>query len=178
MLAACAHTAPRDSSPKVPAGWPLLAPATLGTDRAVTQVLRAAFADREMTFNCVVKVDHELLTVVALSAIGARLFTLKFDGSEPHVLPATALPAPFRPEGLLNDLQLAFWDLAKLQAAFAGTSWQVTEPFASTRRLKHAGRLVAEVHYASADPWSGRLWLANFAFGYSLSVDTRAVQEP
>ena len=32
--------------------------------------------------------------------------------------------------------------------------------------------LLAEVHYATADPWSGRLWFVNFEFDYSLTIDT------
>lgn len=173
LITACAARPPRVAQ----SGWPPLAPATLGADRTVTQVLRAAFADREMTFNCVVKVDRERVTLVALSAIGERLFTLTFDGTKYDVQSAASVPAALQPERLLDDLQLAFWDLSTLQAALAGTPWQVTEPFAHTRRLKRAGQLVAEVHYLDSDPWTGRLWLVNFAARYSLSIDSRASVE-
>ena len=32
--------------------------------------------------------------------------------------------------------------------------------------------LEAPLHYASADPWNGRLWFVSFESGYSLTIDT------
>ena len=40
------------------------------------------------------------------------------------------------------------------------------------RRLRRGDALIAEVHYTTADPWSGRLWFVNFEFDYSLTIDT------
>jgi hypothetical protein len=170
-LAACTSAPTRPAQELV---WHPLAPASLGASRTVTQVLRAAFADREITLNCVVTVDSQSMTIIGLTAIGARVFTLKFDGTTMEVHAAITLPPQFKPERLLEDVQLAYWNLATLQSALAGTDWQVSEPAERTRRLKRAGRLIAEVHYADADPWTGKLWLANFASGYSLSIESKA----
>jgi hypothetical protein len=40
------------------------------------------------------------------------------------------------------------------------------------RRLQRGDMPVAEVHYASSDPWNGRLWIVTFEFNYSLAVDS------
>jgi hypothetical protein len=59
-----------------------------------------------------------------------------------------------------------------LQSAYAASGETVSEPHAGVRRVLRGDRLVAEVHYATADPWNGRLWFVNFEFGYSLTIDT------
>lgn len=153
---------------------PLLAPSTLGADRAVSQVVRGAFGDREATLQCAVSVQGEEMTVVGLTTLGVRAFTLRYDGraiSNEQKLPA---PSQLTPERLIADLQLVFWPLSALTDPLQAAGWDVTEPFAGTRRLRRAGRLVAEVHYDGEDPWRGRAWLANLEHDYTLSIESQA----
>lgn len=165
-LPACGLLPPRQSS----IAFPLLAPATLGVSRSALQVLRGAFGERDVVFQCVVAVDAERVTLVGLGAQNQRWFTLRYDGRsvEAQISPqAPALPDPRR---VLADLQLALWPLAALQQALAGSAWQITEPAPATRRLRRDGRLVAEVHYGGADPWNSRWWLSHFESGYVIAV--------
>jgi hypothetical protein len=169
LLGACV-TAP---APKAVALRPLASPASLGSDRVVNQVVRAVFGSREATFNCVVTVKDGAMTVVGLSAVGMRLFTIRYDGDAVQSETSPGIPEHFEPERLLADLQLAFWPLAKLQKAYQG--WQLSEPAPGTRRLRRGEKLIAEVHYGNEDAWSGRSWLVNFEYGYSLQIDSRAL---
>jgi hypothetical protein len=57
----------------------------------------------------------------------------------------------------------------------AAAGWQLSEPTAGVRRLRRGELLVAEAHYSTDDPWSGRSWLVNFEFGYSLQIDSQAL---
>jgi hypothetical protein len=173
MLSACATV--RDASTAAAEHWPLLAPATLGASVTVSQRLRAMHGEREMSIECAVDVDAGRILLVGLLPAGPRLFTASFDGTRIDAQSSRALPAALSAERMLNDLQLAFWPLAALERAFAGTGWRVTEPDPRTRRLLRGGSLVAEVHYAGADPWHGRVWLANFVADYSIAIDSAAV---
>lgn len=151
---------------------PLLAPATLGGERAAAQIVRGAFGEREATLQCSVVVRDDLITVVGLTALGVRLFTVRYDGREIQHERALPAPAQLTPQRLLADLQLMLWPLSALREPLAAAGWQIAEPFAGTRRLRRAGRIVAEVHYSGADPWRGRSWLANFEHGYTLAIDS------
>jgi hypothetical protein len=115
------------------------------------------------------------MTVVGLNAVGVRLFTLRHDGGQVQVEKSAGVPAAFEPEHMLADLQLVFWPLATLQSRLQQDGWQVTEPVPGARRLRRGDRLVAEVHYATEDPWAGRSWLVNFEYGYSLQIDSQAL---
>jgi hypothetical protein len=129
---------------------------------------------REITMNCVVTVKDGVMTVIGLNAMGVRLFTLRHDGQRIQVEKAFAIPEAITPERLLADLQLVFWPLQPLQETLARAGYELGEITPATRRLKRGDRLVAEVHYGSADAWSGRSWLVNLEFGYSLQIDSQA----
>jgi hypothetical protein len=141
----------------------------------VNQVVRGAFGSRELTFNCVVTVKDGTMTLVGLNSLGVRLFTVRYDGNAVQSEAAPAMSGPLMPERLLADLQFVYWPLASLAKPMAAAGWQLSEPAAGIRRLRRGEQLIAEAHYISEDPWSGRSWLVNFEFGYSLQIDSQAL---
>jgi hypothetical protein len=175
-LGGCSHL--HHLSPPQPApSWvpqseepPLLAPDTLGGSRDAQQILRAAFGEREATLRSVVRASPERIEMVVLTALGQRAMSLEWNGRDWKVETAPLVPSALRPEWLVADLQLALWPLPALQAAYKPAGWEVTEPGGGVRRLRHDGKLVAEVAYADAEPWRGRYWISNFRYGYALSV--------
>jgi hypothetical protein len=174
LTSACA-TVPAPSAPSA-SSLPVLPAASLGSSHSAQQIVRAAFADSDATMQCVVEITPQRMSVVALNALGLRLFSVAVEDGQTTVERMPGVPEQIQPERILSDIQLAYWPLAKLQQAYRGSAWQVSEPFAGTRRLKRDGRLIAEVHYAqpTRNPWNERLWLSNYEFGYSLSVTSQA----
>ena len=170
-LGACVSTPPKPAGPE----RPLVAPATLGAERVVNQVVRGAFGSREVTFNCVVTVKDGAMTLVGMNSLGLRLFTIRYDGKTVQSEMTPAMHAPLLPERLLADLQLVFWPSETLADPLRQAGWQLTEPAPGTRRLRRGEQLIAEAHYSSADAWIGRSWLVNFEFGYSLQIDSQAL---
>lgn len=171
-LGACAVS---PASRPAASAWPLVTPASLGSERAVSQVVRGAFGSRELTFNGVVTVQAGTVTLVGLNSFGVRLFTLRYDGTAVQSETAPAMPGPFMPERLLADMQLVFWPLASLEIPMSEAGFQLSEPSPGIRRLRRGGQLIAEAHYGSEDPWNGRSWLVNFEHGYSLQIDSQAM---
>ena len=152
---------------------PLLSPAALDATRTSTQVLNFAYREREFTLQCVVQVSPQSMNLVALGPLGQRAFTLGYDGQKLSADISPQVPKNLSPQRVLADLQLALWPLAAWQAQTAADSeWQISEPRAGLRRLRHNGRLIEEVHYADADPWNGRFWLVNVALGYTLDIQS------
>ena len=170
-LGACVSTPPNPAGP----ARPLVAPATLGAERIVNQVVRGAFGSRELTINCVVTVKDGAMTLVGTNSLGMRLFTIRYDGKTVQSEMAPAMQEPLVSERLIADLQLVFWPTQALKEPLRQAGWQLTEPASGVRRLRRGEQLVAEAHYSSADPWSGRSWLVNFEFGYSLQIDSQAL---
>lgn len=171
-LVGCA--APRGAGSAVDSpARPLASPAAAG-EHAVSQVVRGAVGAREVTLSCVVSVKDGVMSVVGLNALGVRLFTIRYDGSQVSVDKSFGVPDALTPDRLLADLQLVYWPLSPLQEVLRPSGFELTEPAAGTRRLRRDDRLVAEVHYATTDAWSGRAWLVNIEHGYSLQIDSTA----
>jgi len=173
-LSACVGMRPMQAQ-RNDAGWPLLAPATLGATRTANQILRVAHGEQEATLNCVLDADGEHVNIVGMTALGVRAFTIKFDGVAVNAEAQPGVPQSLSPERLLNDVQLVYWPLAALKKALANSSYEISEPTLGTRRLKRNGKLAAEVHYAQGadQAWQGRAWLANLEFDYTLTIDSK-----
>jgi len=149
----------------------LASPAGLSA-RSASQVIHAVYGARSMTLSTAIELDAASLKVVGVTATGQRLFTASWDGTAVSAQKSAFVPDNVDPERVLADVQLALWPLPAVQAAFGKAGLEVTEPFAGVRRLRRGDALIAEVHYAGADPWNGRLWFVNFEFDYSLTIDT------
>ena len=169
-LGACVSSPPKPLASE----RPLVAPATLGSERVVSQVVRGAFGSHEATFNCVVTVKDGAMAVIGTNSLGLRLFTIRYDGKAVQSEMAPAMTGQLPPARLLADLQLVFWPLASLVEPMGQAGWQLSEA-PGMRRLRHGEQLVAEAHYSGQDPWSGRSWLVNFEYGYSLQIDSQAL---
>lgn len=179
MLAACSAscvTHPPAQKTGVTSPWQLLPPSTLGATREVNQRLHAAYGEREISLDCVVTVNADHLTVIGLVPGGPRMFTIDYDGQHVTVQKNAGVPDALQPELLLNDVQLTLWPRRALQQALENSSWAVAEPDPRTRRLTRDGKLVAEVHYATSDPWTGRAWLVNLERGYSITIDSQPLE--
>jgi len=175
LLAAC-RTAP----PAAPASAaraadaahpPLAAPDAVGA-RSASQVIHAAYGARSVVLRTAIETAPGKLDVVGVTATGQRVFSAHYDGRTIDAQKSPFVPDKLDPERVLADMQLALWPLPAVQAAFRERGLTVTEPFAGLRRMTRGDALLAEVHYASPDPWSGRLWFVNFEFDYSLTIDT------
>lgn len=141
-----------------------------------SQTLLAAFGDRAVQMQCTLSISAADWRTVCINALGLRLLSLgvSADG-QISAERGPGVPEQLDPRRILADVQLAFWPLASLQAAYAGSAWQVSQPADDTRRLLRDGRLVAEVHYANPDPWNGRLWLVNLRYDYSLAIRSESI---
>lgn len=174
LLAGCV-SGPR-SVPTTQDSWPLLSPASLMKSQQVSQVLRGDYGDTTFSLRAVVTVDAQQLTVIGVTSMGMRAFTLKYDGKNLSEERAPQVPDALQARSLLNDLQLAFWPLPALQQAWQASGGEVSEPYPGTRRLKRAGALLAEVHYAT-DAWNGRVWLRHFDYPYSLYIESSPLEK-
>ena len=177
-LAGC-HTAPptspvsaRPATGGPDATHPALAPPDAVGTRSATQVIHAAYGARSVVLRTVIESAPGRLDVVGVTATGQRVFSAHYDGATIDARKSPFVPDQLDPERVLADMQLALWPLAAVQSAFRERGLTVTEPFAGVRRLSRGDALLAEVHYASADPWAGRLWFVSFEFDYSLTIDT------
>lgn len=175
LLASCA-TAPEPVSAPAQSTelLPPLASGLPNVSSQISQTLSAVFGERELTLSCGFSADAVTgWRTVCVNPLGLRVFTL--GAAANGTLTAErgpGVPEQLDPARIAADVQLAYWPLSALEAAYANTRWRVTQPAPDTRRLWLDQRVVAEVHYADVNPWNGRLWLVNLRYGYVLAIQS------
>lgn len=179
LLAACVAPAPMPQPPPPATELPPIATSSASLPASASQTLYAAFGDREAALSCGLKSVDGGWRAVCVNALGLRVLTLGVDAAGQLTAErGKGVPEALDPRRVLADVQLCLWPLASLQQGYGDSGWTVDEPIAGTRRQRYAGRLVAEVHYAPGAPWSGQLWLANLAKGYTLSLLSEPAAAP
>jgi uncharacterized protein DUF3261 len=122
-----------------------LSPASLGRSLALQQHLTVRAAGREQQMDVLLEADpaRVKLAVVALGQMAARI---EWDGRTLDEWHAPWWPAAVSGARILDDLQLALWPLAAVQAALP-PGWQAGDDH-DVRTLSEGGAAVAVVRRA------------------------------
>lgn len=165
LLSACATTAP---PPAARLGLKL-APAALGESISVQQHLRVERNGRSDELDVALEVAPEKLEMVGL-ALGQRVLSLSYDGSELKSWRHAMLPSQVKAEDVLEDMQLTLWPVAAVRAALPA-GWEVEEQ-GLRRTLSLNGETVMVINYSGSPRWSGKLVLDNLRYQYRLTIES------
>ncbi|HET7313275.1 DUF3261 domain-containing protein [Salinisphaera sp.] len=154
-----------------------LGPAALGASIEARQQVTVHYHGNTRAMQVALRVVPDDLTLIGLSAIGQRLFTLGWDGQSIRrgrgLGEAEDLPA----RRILADLELAYWPLPALQKALVDSDLRL-ERLGDTRSLWRGDQLLWIAYRAPGDPWHSRLTVYNARLGYRLDVQPLAFKIP
>lgn len=158
---------------------PWLAPLPPGSLGQTTQARQQVTAHRDgqsRSLQVAIKATPQRLTLIGLSALGQRLFTLVWDGQQ-AILTGNSLTRldGLDPDWILADLQLAYWPLAPLRAALPPDLR--LEQLGTARTLWRGDKLLWYRSSATADAWHSKLKLYNARLGYRLTIVPLAIGE-
>ena len=165
LLSACATTAP---PPAARLGLKL-APSALGESISVQQHLRVERNGRSDELDVALEVEPQRLEMVGL-ALGQRVLSLSYDGTELKSWRHVMLPSQVKAEDVLEDMQLTLWPVAAVRAALPA-GWEVEEQ-GLRRTLSLNGETVMVINYSGMPRWSGKLVLDNLRYQYRLTIES------
>lgn len=165
LLSACATTAP---PPAARLGLKL-APSALGESISVQQHLRVERNGRSDELDVALEVEPQKLEMVGL-ALGQRVLSLSYDGTELKSWRHVMLPSQVKAEDVLEDMQLTLWPVAAVRAALPA-GWAVQEQ-GLRRTLSLNGETVMVINYSGMPRWSGKLVLDNLRYQYRLTIES------
>lgn len=172
LLPSC-RTARAPREPRVrltnAAAVPLFPPALMEGVLDGPYAFRADFAGRAFDFPAYVQCDGGGLFVQAMNTFGASIMTLSYDGVSLS-LETELLPASFRAEYIVMDVQLAYYNFDALREALerAGLSFVELRHEGTWRRELYDGdALVSEF---TVDSVEGTLSVKNYLRGYEYSL--------
>jgi len=151
-----------------------LAPATLGTSIQARQEVTATRGDTINSLQVALKVNADTLTMIGLTPLGQRLFTLVWDGQQANVTTHIDNLRGLDPYWILAELQMTYWPLAPLRAALPA-DLQLSQ-HGSARSLWRDDKLLWFRSSALADIWHSEVQLYNARLGYRLSIKPLSIE--
>lgn len=154
--------------------------ASLGEALVAVQKLDFQRGDQRHIARIHLEVLPPVIALVAATAGGQPLFTLRQDGAQRESERAGWLPDALQAEQVLRELQLVFWPLAPLQAALAeGLRLQETgQGSERRRRLWQGDTLLLDIRYGADNPWAAPVQLHNHRWHYRYRIDTLQLERP
>lgn len=149
---------------------PMLSPATLELELAVSQRLRLSPRDGSRapeTLDARLEIDAEAVRLAGF-AMGHRVLAVHWDGTELTQQRAPELPPQVDAARILRDVLYVLAPARALQAALP-KGWQVQDSPAH-RELLHGTQPAVRIDYTASPRWAGVIVLDNIAEGYRLEI--------
>jgi hypothetical protein len=147
-IAGCAQLPP--PAPRTgPLLEPPLAPATLGQELTLSEVVTGDYGDHSYSMRVELEITPERLVVVGLSHLGVPLFTLEQTAADLRVQSNGRGSLPLDPAWMLSDLQLVHWPAGVLADALAARGLRLEDQPGDHRRrvVDRGGRALVEIVY-------------------------------
>jgi hypothetical protein len=145
-----------------------LAPRTLGRRVEQRQEVTFSYHGHTRSFQAALKVAPQNLTLIGLTAIGQRLFTLSWNGRAIRFKSSLNQLKHFEPKQVLADLELAYWPLPVLRAALPKNLR--LETIGTARILWRGDTLLWFASSGGPDRWTTPVTIYNARRGYRLHI--------
>lgn len=145
-----------------------LPPGTLDTSGQHRQQVTLERGDTRRSMQVAIETTPGQLTLIGLSALGQRLFTIEWDGTHIRSRAISEELDKLDPRWVLADLQLAFWPLPPLRRALPADLRLAAH--GRTRTLWRGDDLLWFCSRTTDDPWQDPVMLYNGRGGYRLYI--------
>jgi hypothetical protein len=112
--------------------------------------------------------------MVGVDSLGRRAMTVNWTEAGVTSETASWLPGQLRPENILADMTLLYWPEATVQESLAASGGRlISGPH--RRSVMSGDKEIVRIDYepaADGSLWSGRLHYQNFAWNYTLDVQS------
>ncbi|WP_345797005.1 DUF3261 domain-containing protein [Castellaniella sp. MT123] len=133
------------------------------------QLLTSRYREREHALMVVLDADARRLSLVGLSMVGVRLFTVQYD--ERGLQARQEIVAPGLPPAaqVLSDIMLSYWPVAAWQAVLPA-GWHLVDEGLQRQLLDPQGEVVTRVDYEEASGGRRPVQVRQTAFGYEIHI--------
>ncbi len=133
------------------------------------QLLTATVQGRRQSLLVLLNADGQRLTLVGLSSLGIRLFTVTYDRQGIHTEQAMALPQ-LPPAGqVLADIMLSYWPVEAWRAVLP-QGWSLVDHNDRRRLSDPDGNIVTEIAYGNVAGRRQPIGLDNQVFHYQIVI--------
>jgi hypothetical protein len=147
-----------------------------GEDVHVVQLGQANYGERSTAFQAVIASDAKGMTLVMTLPSGPRVMSFTWAAGSLKTQRESIAPKEISADHMLADILVMYAPPDFLQQAIKGGAF-ASGPDGSRRITRDGKELITVTRPANAprDLWLGQAVLENKAFGYRLSIDSRAL---
>lgn len=178
-LCACASTTERSLSDRVEVADAVLLrlPSTqeLNQTLSATQILSGTYDTRSYTIQIELEWRRGSIALAALNSFGVLLFSMSYDGSVLETRSSSALMRGLRPEYVLADILMTYWEQPMLELHLESANVTVRDT-ALRRAIDRSGSPVITIDYETESRWEGEVHFVHRERGYELLIRTVNVE--
>lgn len=177
LLAACAADRPPPPDAAIFAPGKELTlprPADLGRRVEAAQAITVRHGEQQFGLEGYVSVTPERFLLAGLDGMGRRALTVTWTDQGVTTETAPWVPQGLHPGSMLADIVMLYWPEAVVNRALAAAGGRLIagpgtrDVYVGDRHILHA-----DYDFSPDGRWTGRLRYTNFAWGFSLDVQTR-----
>lgn len=147
----------------------LLPPESFGQSLSLLQSLEINYKGESRQLLAQLEINPNKITLVGLSPLGNRLFTVLWTGESLSEEYLAEWPFPFSPKHILADVQLALWFKIPQQVGFKIREIQSPQ---LRREILRNEEIVMRISYETRPFWQGEILIQHLERGYQLSIQT------
>ena len=147
----------------------LLPPESFGQSLSLLQSLEINYKGENRQLLAQLEINSNKITLVGLSPLGNRLFTVLWTGESLSEEYLAEWPFPFSPKHILADVQLALWLKIPQQDGFKIREIQSPQ---LRREILRNEEIVMRISYETRPFWQGEILIQHLERGYQLSIQT------
>jgi hypothetical protein len=151
------------------AKFSLLTPESFGQSLSLLQSLEINYSGVTRQLLAQLEITSNSITLVGLSPLGNRLFTVLWTGESLSEEYLDEWPFPFSPKHILADVQLALWlkipqhDVLKIR--------DIDSPLMKREVLRNE-KIIMRISYETRPFWQGKMIIEHLEREYKLSIQT------
>jgi len=147
----------------------LLSPESFGQSLSLLQSLEINYRGETRQLLAQLEISSNNITLVGLSPLGNRLFTVLWTGESLSEEYLAEWPFPFSPKHILVDVQLALWLKIPQQDGFKIREFKSPQ---MKREILRNEEIVMRISYETRPFWQGKILIQHLERGYQLSIQT------
>ena len=147
----------------------LLSPESFGQSLSLLQSLEINYRGETRQLLAQLEISSNNITLVGLSPLGNRLFTVLWTGESLSEEYLAEWPFPFSPKHILVDVQLALWLKIPQQDGFKIREFKSPQ---MKREILRNEEIVMRISYETRPFWQGKILIQHLERDYQLSIQT------
>ncbi len=147
----------------------LMHPKSFGQSLSIVQSLEVIYKGETQQLLAQLEITPLKMTLVGMSPMGNRLFTVIWNGRSLHDKHLSQWPLPFEPKHILADVQLALWNDISSQKELTIVEDNSTK---MTRMIHGNGKALMRIKYNTRPFWHGKILVEHLERNYKLKIQT------